>query len=522
MQRTKQDKRPALKQGITADDSRRKREDQQSELRKNKREQGLMQKRRLTTNPSAQIEESAEVVDFTSSSVQGSLPQYVVWCNGGDANLQLSGVTAIRKLLSIQNNPPIADVIASGVLPRLVEFLGIVNNSKLQFEAAWALTNIASGSSEQTQTLVQCNAVPSFVHLLSFNDEELVDQAIWALGNIAGDSPNLRNLVLHTGVMSNLNRILSGNCRISIQRNATWLLSNLCRGKPQPPAHLIAPALPILARLIHSSDQEVTIDACWALSYLSDGDDTAIQTVLNAGVAVRLVELLSSSSHQIQTPSLRAVGNIVSGNEAQTQAILELKALPSFYQLMLSSRKALKKESAWAISNICAGTKEQCITVLHSNVFPQIIHLYNNAEFDVKKECAWAVSNALSWKIPTVVRGLVDLGCLKPIVGIMGSQDNKMIQVGLDSLEAILTVGSNSKTGENIYSSVVEEAEGIDRLEGLQEHKVEEIYKKALNLLETYFGGEEENENNTAPNVAANHTFNFGGNFVAPTTGFAF
>ena len=54
----------------------------------------------------------------------------------------------------------------------------------------------------------------------------------------------------------------------------------------------ISPALSILTKLVFSLDDEVLIDACWAISYLSDGSNDKIQAVIESGVVRRLVELL--------------------------------------------------------------------------------------------------------------------------------------------------------------------------------------------------------------------------------------
>ena len=81
--------------------------------------------------------------------------------------------------------------------------------------------------------------------------------------------------------------------KVSMLRNATWTLSNFCRGKnPQPDWTLISPCLPVLSKLLYANDEEVLTDACWAISYLSDGSNEKIQAVIEAGVCRRIVELL--------------------------------------------------------------------------------------------------------------------------------------------------------------------------------------------------------------------------------------
>merc|ERR1711974_592976 len=96
---------------------------------------------------------------------------------------QLVAVQAARKLLSSDRNPPIDALINSGILPVLVKCLEANDNPSLQFEAAWALTNIASGTSQQTQAVVEANAVPLFLQLLSSPHQGRVIKSNWD-GNI--------------------------------------------------------------------------------------------------------------------------------------------------------------------------------------------------------------------------------------------------------------------------------------------------------------------------------------------------
>ena len=56
---------------------------------------------------------------------------------------------------------------------------------------------------------------------------------------------------------------------------------------------------------------------------------------------------------------------------------------------------------------------------------------------------------------------------------------------------------------------------------GPQEHSNEEIYQKAVSLLEKYFGEEGDEDENLLPNVA-NGGFAFGGNAPALVGGFNF
>ena len=70
------------------------------------------------------------------------------------------------------------------------------------------MTNLASGSQDQVQVLIEKGTIKALIQLLSSPHIEVVEQAIWGIGNIAGDSHKVRDLVLNEGAVLPIATIL--------------------------------------------------------------------------------------------------------------------------------------------------------------------------------------------------------------------------------------------------------------------------------------------------------------------------
>lgn len=376
-------------------------------------------------------------------------------------------------------------------------------------------------------SVVKSGGVEAFVSILSSSlKEENREQAAWALGNIAGDSTECRDYVLAQAALPPLIHHLTVSNSKSFLRNATWSLSNLVRGKPLPPLSVISPALKPLYRLVQAEDEEVLSDACWALSYISDGEDNRIEAIIQEGFVPRLVSLLSHENVSVLLPALRTVGNIVTGNETQTQVALDNGVLQHITTLINNtSNRSIIKECSWALSNITAGSPAQIQCVINVGLFPVIVRLIAETEFEIKKELIWAVTNAISGGTNSQVANLIGQGILKPICDALNTYDTKLVLICLEALEKALRVGdtlTSSKTGDmNPVSVYIERLGALEVIEDLQSHANKDVLALAENILSDYFDSEEEGENMSG-NTQASHTqFSFGvGN--AGSTNFVF
>jgi len=491
-----EERRQAFKKGVDGDDSRRKREEETVQLRKVKRDVQLQKKRMIGLD----FEDIENVVPQNANcmSVVGDMAKIVTQLRCGDAATRLSLTADVRRRVSRAYDPPLQEAIQAGIVPIMVQFLN-GDDEKLKFEACWVLTNIASGDKSQTKAVVMSGAVPAFINLLGSDTQmETREQSIWALANIAGDSPANRDYVLEAnGLPPIISMIVqseqAGN--IKILRNATWALSNLCRGKPTPSIAYIAVAVQYLARLIHCKDSEVLSDALWALSYISQGGEEQVDMIIQVGCLPTIVECISNSD--VVQPALRAAGNVAAGTPAQTTALLEANILDHVRPLLATTKKLVRKEALWLISNLTAGTPAQIGVVMDSGFIPRVLEMAVQDDGEVRKEAIWVCANIITGSKREQIEALVEMGGIAALVSTLSFHDAEIVGTCLDALRDILQSGKDNALiygDKNPYCELIEEQGGLDKLEELQEDENPDVYHKTRDILKAFFECEEDPE----------------------------
>lgn len=105
-------------------------------------------------------------------------------------------------------------------------------------------------------------------------------------------------------------------------------------------------------------------------------------------------------------------------------------------------------------------------------------------DFQTQKEAAWAISNLTIGGNRDQVTRLIDEGVIPPFCDLLTCKDAQVIQVVLDGINNMLKMSSHIV---DRLCTMIEECNGLDKIEQLQNHDNIEIYKLAYDIIERYF-----------------------------------
>jgi len=323
--------------------------------------------------------------DFTLS----GFSQLVEGINSNHRLKQHRGVIGLNKLLENNINGLIQRVIDIKLVPRMIEFLKLKQDPQLQIEAVEVLTSIASGTTLQTQVILDKGAIFWLINLLYSKKQELRGKSSIILAFLAEDSAVVRDRLIASGALPPLLKAVEDpDATQYVLQKGVYAISNLCRGRPLPPLEKVKLAIPILCKVISSqSDSQILTDAIWALSSASKSQDGIEDMFRDPKVIHTLVSLLSNPYLPIMIPCLKTIGNICFGTEAQIEAVIDH---PEFFEKIESlidhKKKVVRREILLPLSRIAAGPEKQRNKMFHRHsLLKKVVFMANQDIPEVRR-----------------------------------------------------------------------------------------------------------------------------------------
>lgn len=226
------------------------------------------------------------------------------------------------------------------------------------------------------------------------------------------------------GGLTPLIRQMNSN-NVEVQCNAVGCITNLATHEENKAKIARSGALGPLTRLAKSKDMRVQRNATGALLNMTHSDDNR-QQLVNAGAIPVLVQLLSSSDTDVQYYCTTALSNIaVDSANRKRLAQSEPKLVQSLVQLMHGHAPKVQCQAALALRNLASDEKYQ-LEIVRNNGLRPLLALLQSTYLPLILSAVACIRNISIH--PMNESPIIDAGFLKPLVDLLGSQENEETQ----------------------------------------------------------------------------------------------
>ena len=329
--------------------------------------------------------------------------------------LQLEAAWTLTNMTAGKTSVPSQRIGLCGGIKCAVELL-LSSNGDIREQAVWLLGNIAADGAQLREKLLSVSIeLPhgqghtTLLELLCHHAQE-------------AKSADYLHEVVGSG------RFLHHWAR----RIARLIANLCCHGDdPEPPFDRVRAALPVLAELIGESDKDVLDHTLVALQALSADSRQKVNAVMRSADVVKrgvvvatsnrmcesLVALLKHHIVHVRARALAVIANICAangfvstGDDSEVQAVLDGDLLPQLLEVLhsdMATEHCVLRRACRVLANVCAGTTRQVQAVLAVDAtsrrtptgrfFPLLCRLLEAApstHLDIVEEVVWIINNA--------------------------------------------------------------------------------------------------------------------------------
>ena len=260
------------------------------------------------------------------------------------------------------------------------------------------------------QHMIESGALELLKRSLDHSSMRIREVASWAVGNVSGDSPEYRDLCLASGMMPLILELCLSS-EIEASSTAVWVVSNFCRGVPNPPRQDVIPCISVLAHTMMSKDQGVRKDSLWTLGFLAT--DSNQLEILASGMIPKLVQILNNPRSQDTDSLLSAldvIGNVACGPQEFVKALLDAGIATTLGRSLSHRHHGVLNSAFRAVSGLCATGTASTIKEV-SSLLPFATRWVLDPEFSnhgILKHASFCIINTVSGADPEFLSQLLE------------------------------------------------------------------------------------------------------------------
>lgn len=451
----------------------------------------------LASCPSAELLRP-RIVEWSRAPIQPEkLAEFLMAVESEDLLQQHYGVIGIRKVLSLKTQQPIQEVMDHPAFFKIFKMAQDTVNLHLQLEATWVLVNLASGNTEQTNSLIQKNVIELFVKLTKSPYPQIQEQAIWGIGNIAGDCVAFRSKVMQAKAPESLLEVLNTQVSSVIYGLIVWVFSNMCRLRPSEERFSVVTRamLMVLKEAFKTSTDIVVVQDCLYGFYQNVKSETA-DIFRDNLFLLRLLKMYSEAQanyvnqRSVMSAIHTLLGGFTSDSDTHTEMVINAGFLTYLKNSLFIPDSATAREVCWIMSNLAIGKKEQLQTLLAEPLlFESIAKMCQHEDEILAREATWTICNMCLCKATEVVQELINKGVIALFkCRLEETQDVKAITLILEGITHLIEFsGECGKESQTQFVNLLV-SQGLGAaIEKLQYHRSEMVYLKSHMILELYF-----------------------------------